>query len=98
MVGASGLEDDANDLALLEPRQQGSKAFGVVGELACNAVGVAIDVERVFGNGDADSLGYRGTHLQVLCLSSGPKARVSVQAARKREGRSHFSSAHHGRQ
>ena len=73
--------------------------LGIVGELAGFARRMQVRVECRFADVDADILGYAGLHLfQVLCLSCGPKARVSVQATGKREGRSHSSPALNGQQ
>ena len=59
MIGAGGLEDDASDVKLPEPSNEGEMAVAVV----CDAEGLAGrvdgDVESVFRNVDADALCYR---------------------------------------
>ncbi len=84
VIGAGGFKDEALSLVLLgEPVDQGCEAFAVVGEPARQVVRVEVDVEHVFRDVDADSLGYRESHLfQVLCLSSGPR-RPSIRAGHK---------------
>lgn len=53
---------------------QGGEAFFVVGEAGAGAFGVEMDVERIFGDVDAEILGYGLRHLfPVLGLSCGPE-------------------------
>jgi len=66
---------------------------GVIGKAKGLATGVESDVERVFGDVDADAVCYGEHHLfSVLVLSRGLHPRVSVQAAGKREGWSNYRS------
>jgi hypothetical protein len=48
MIGAGGLEDDADDFEGREPFDQGAMAFGVVGEADGLTRGIGGDVEKVF--------------------------------------------------
>jgi len=70
-----------------KPADQRGDALGGVGKLAGCPRRMQMRVECRFADVDADVLGYAGLHLfQVLCLSCGPKARVSVQATGKEKG------------
>jgi pimeloyl-ACP methyl ester carboxylesterase len=73
VIGAAGLERDAGDDDAAEPGDQGGPSLGVMGEPADPAGGVAMNVERVFGDVHPDRLRSRAWHLfRVLGLSSGP--------------------------
>ena len=56
MIGARGLEDDARRRPRSEPFDQSPNAFDVIGEAVDFAGGVESDVEKIFGDVDADVL------------------------------------------
>jgi hypothetical protein len=60
-----------------DPSDQGVAACLGVGEAPCLSVRQAASVEMVFGDIDADDNIMQ--LFRLLCLSSGPKAHVSVQ-------------------
>jgi hypothetical protein len=73
VIGAARLECDAGDAEAAEPGDQGSPSLGVISEPADPAGRMEMNLERVFGDVDADRLRYGAWHLfRVLCLSSGP--------------------------
>lgn len=87
MVWAGWFKDDAGNGIAAEPGEQRPDTVRVVGKLAGVARRVKVHIKRRFGDVDANILGYDACHLfQVLCLSCGPHARVSVQATGKEKG------------
>jgi hypothetical protein len=87
MVRAGRLKDDADNVLIAKPAEQRLDTLGVIGKLAGATRRVEMHVECRFRDVDTDILGYDLSHLsQVLCLSCGPRARVSVQAIGKEKG------------
>jgi len=87
VVWPGWLKDDASNGMTAKPAHERFDPLGVLGELAGAARRMKMHVERRFADADADILSYDVSHLfQVLCLSCGPKARVSVQATGKEKG------------